>query len=388
MICLQNINQLNDTFGTRFASQEQIDPPRPQPRQTDHNNKWWQEWTKFRQHQVFLQNWQKMKWLEEIGIPTNMIYGHQGTESNHAVWPTDYQPASALSANTIASTGLPPYGSGQAAYGTNAQNSDNQFFQKIKNVNPNWVIPETNPVSLSDQLPTDYNSAYQTLQQAFLHGARVISPIAWHVNYFDGSAKTLGPVKVRQTAYEDAIRDFVQLYGQYPREDMVWEFGKISDECRDKTGVTKCQPNDRIDHTNLEGWSLNNLTLQSLKNSVVKAKLLNNDPNFLSPDNLSFSASKTNTIKLKVKFQQTDGPVIGECFWTTDEDHNFDQKKRQWFGIEADGQWHTYTIPIGNHLEWKGKIKQIRFDPGTELALNGKIVEIDFIWIQDNPENN
>lgn len=70
----------------------------------------------------------------------------------------------------------------------------------------------------------------------------------------------------------------------------------------------------------------------------------------------------------------------GQLFWTTSEEPGFADNKYLNFPIEPDGQWHEYSIPVGEHQRWKGQgIRAIRLDPTTGDAKPGSKVEIDWI---------
>ena len=46
--------------------------------------------------------------------------------------------------------------------------------------------------------------------------------------------------------------------------------------------------------------------------------------------------------------------------------------------VQADGQWHEYSIPVGDHAKWRGqKITELRLDPGNRSP--GGHVEIDWV---------
>jgi len=68
----------------------------------------------------------------------------------------------------------------------------------------------------------------------------------------------------------------------------------------------------------------------------------------------------------------------GEFYWATQASPQTDEQKVVRFPVTADGQWHEYAIPVGDHPRWRGqRITEIRIDPGTG-ASSGH-VEIDWV---------
>lgn len=381
--CL-TLDDINRSFHTQFSSTEMIDPPRVR----NSTDLWWQEWTRFRQHQVLLYNWIKMGWVQEVGVPSSMITGHVGVSLHEPTYNTEYVTDADMSGGSLEGGGILPFSNGYSFYGDEATNKDNSLFQRVKSINTNWTVTEINPAPLSRDIPTTYEEAWRSLHELFIHQASIISPIAWHTNYFDGGNK-LGAFKVRDTAYEDAIRDFVELYGKYPRGAMVWEFGKKSTVCKDKTGRSDCS---QLDHTNLEGWHNiapkgNQLDLVSLENGVVTVKIRGTDPYFTSPDNLQYNAKvdarASDHIVLKLKFETSSSPAVGEVLWRTDTSAEWDDNKKIIFEIITDGQFHEYKLPVGMIPYWKDMITQFRIDIRGNTQFIDKIVVFDSVLLID-----
>ena len=385
--CFKDLVELNVTLNTNFKNYVVVSPPRQVSEGfKDNNNKLWQKWLEFRQHMVFVNNYLKMLWVSEAGVPANMVYGHIGMPVNTpalgAIASTQYLNNMASSLET---GGVYPFGNGTNLYGNEAKNSDNNFFQKIKNTNSNWGVFETNAVSLNLTKPETFNEYYKTLQQAVLHGARFLSPLAWHVGYNDGGEQNLGATKVRDTAYEDAIREFVNIYGNYPVTDMVWEFGAKTLKCVDKTGVTttekgSCNQSSTFDRTQLEGWTPSGYNNSKLENGVVSLVVNNSDPHFISPSNLSYTGKSTDSITLIIKVSGNSEQIPGQIFFQTENQKFWDQPKSTPFVIYADNSWHRYVIKVGLNSNWvNNKVYQVRVDVGNNSA--NKNVDIDLVWI-------
>ena len=84
--------------------------------------------------------------------------------------------------------------------------------------------------------------------------------------------------------------------------------------------------------------------------------------------------------KVRVRMKLAGDSKEAQFFWTTSEEPGFADNKYLNFPIQPDGQWHEYTIPVGEHAMWKGKaIRAIRLDPSSGGAPAGTKVEIDWI---------
>jgi hypothetical protein len=70
--------------------------------------------------------------------------------------------------------------------------------------------------------------------------------------------------------------------------------------------------------------------------------------------------------------------TIGELFFITDSDPEYDGPKSLPFNVIADGQLHTYTLDMSAVSQWQGTIRQLRLDP-TDTAAT---IAIDFINIR------
>ncbi len=330
---------------------------------------------------VYVNNYLKLLWISETGVPAHMIYGHPGvpieTPSIGNISSSDVVNNMGVS---LEAGGIYPFGNGTNMYGNEAKNNDNRFFQKIKNVNSNWGIFETNGVALNLVKPESFNEYYKTLQQSALHAVRFLSPLAWHVGYGDGGAQNLGATKVRDTAYEDAIREFVSTYGVYPITDMVWEFGMATNGCVDKTGITNC--NAGLNRTQLEGWTFSGYNNSKLENGVVSLIVNNSDPQFISPNNLSYQGTAEDTISFILKVTGDGQKIPAEVFFQTENEKFWGQTKAVPFNVIADNDWHRYVVNVGNNSKWvNNKVYQIRLDVG---GMNSN-VNIDLVRISTRP---
>ncbi len=82
---------------------------------------------------------------------------------------------------------------------------------------------------------------------------------------------------------------------------------------------------------------------------------------------------------LKVRMRITGGADTAQVFWAIAEEPRFRDDKFMNFPIQPDGEWHEYTIPVGEHEKWSGQqIVALRLDPTVGEAA-GETVEIDGI---------
>jgi hypothetical protein len=129
----------------------------------------------------------------------------------------------------------------------------------------------------------------------------------------------------------------------------------------------------------LEGWGgFSSLTGPVVKDSILTLTFSGADP-FLVRSFLNLVPDQYSAMTVRMRL--TNANPEGQFFWTTSEEPGFADNKYLNFPIQPDGQWHEYTIPVGDHARWKGKaIRGIRLDPTTGEATPGATVEID--WIQ------
>lgn len=169
----------------------------------------------------------------------------------------------------------------------------------------------------------------------------------------------------RNTSSDPLNRDLVRIPVEFfPSEieasldtnGQAWEF--------DKDGDT-------------EGWSTQNqLSPLQVSKGHLDTQSLGNDPYMVSSKfAVDAQSSYTVTINMKVS-ASVEG--IGQLFFITDSDGNYDEAKSLRFPIKADGEFHTYVLDMSQVPGWKGIITQIRLDPTDTQAA----VEIDYIRLQ------
>ncbi|MDI4644059.1 carbohydrate-binding protein [Cohnella hashimotonis] len=88
------------------------------------------------------------------------------------------------------------------------------------------------------------------------------------------------------------------------------------------------------------------------------------DTKIFSPNNLNVNASLLKYVKITLKNNTYCN--VGQLYWTTTDDPDFDERKSQTFIInEMDGGYTTYTIGLNQNQYWRGTIKQLRIDPSS-----------------------
>ncbi len=96
--------------------------------------------------------------------------------------------------------------------------------------------------------------------------------------------------------------------------------------------------------------------LQPLRhvNGDLITQSLGNDPQLLSQP-LSIDASRIKAVTIKLA---ADGGEFAQLFWP-----DWSERRSIRFPIIADGRPHRYLLPLAEHPDWRGQIRQLRFDP-------------------------
>lgn len=119
---------------------------------------------------------------------------------------------------------------------------------------------------------------------------------------------------------------------------------------------------------------------------AMKVIITGSDPYFMSPLHLNINASVYKKMKIRLKNRTN---IKLEVFWITENERNQGRIKSQVFLLDKNNQttdFIDYTIDLSKNKDWKGKIYQIRIDPGDGLdpnnIKNGKIVREEFMEIE------
>jgi len=82
---------------------------------------------------------------------------------------------------------------------------------------------------------------------------------------------------------------------------------------------------------------------------------------------------KITGIKLRMKIT---GGKAGQIFWITEEEKNWSEERSKSFQLLPDGEFHEYEINLSKEKNWKGRIRQMRFDPTNAPA------EMELDWFK------
>ena len=143
------------------------------------------------------------------------------------------------------------------------------------------------------------------------------------------------------------------------------------------------QPKTTIDFQfdtpgDLEGWGgLNSLADPTVSDGALTLTFTGEDPSLMR----RFLQLKPDQYRvLKVRMKLSGCHDQGQVFWATMAEPAFSDKQYLNFPIQPDGEWHEYTIPVGEHAKWQGQsVVAIRLDPTTGGVTKGSPVSIDWI---------
>ena len=128
----------------------------------------------------------------------------------------------------------------------------------------------------------------------------------------------------------------------------------------------------------LQGWAgFNHLAQPVVKDGVLTMTFTGDDP-FLSRSMLRLAPDRYKALRVRMKLDS--GQPQGQVFWATGDEPEYRDDKYLNFPVQPDGEWHEYTIPVGQHAKWKGQtIIALRLDPTTGGAKTGSQVAVDWI---------
>lgn len=113
------------------------------------------------------------------------------------------------------------------------------------------------------------------------------------------------------------------------------------------------------------GWTRTmGLAEVGVRNGALAARTINHDPAFFSPT-LDAKAEKFSAVVVRMKMARADGKPFSEqaqLFWKTSRVPESEATSVH-FAVTGDGQWHDYTIPLGQSKRWRGIITGLRLDP-------------------------
>ena len=129
---------------------------------------------------------------------------------------------------------------------------------------------------------------------------------------------------------------------------------------------------------NVEGWvPENDITDFNVSGGVLSMQSSGEGPYLVTPP-LEFPASDYGQINITMKISPGES-TIGQVFFITDLDKEFDEAKSLVFDVISDGEFHTYNLLMSSVSGWQGLIQQLRFDP---VVSSGRTIEIDKITVE------
>jgi len=151
-------------------------------------------------------------------------------------------------------------------------------------MDPGWAVAEFNTADFQTPgaLP-DYAMAYRALREMYNYGARFISPMAW--NGCDGrdSARPgyISYTAWRNTALEEAMRDFALSHAFLPLGARLWTFGSPR-------------------HADADGWVAANTARLVAGNGYLDLNCAGDSAVLISPSPLALARAETDLLVLGV----------------------------------------------------------------------------------------
>jgi hypothetical protein len=115
-------------------------------------------------------------------------------------------------------------------------------------------------------------------------------------------------------------------------------------------------------------------------NGSLRFKSTGDDPSFESPASLVIPASNTPVITVRMRIIQGQG-TVGQIFFLTDQDSNWDESKSVVFILDQDGTFQTYNILMSETPAWRGTVTKIRLDPVNDPTTINIQFAIDYISV-------
>jgi hypothetical protein len=241
--------EVNSLARAQWKTWSEVEPPRRLPGLVDPlatpdeqpvwKDPWWNLWDEFRKHVVDLHYDDLSTWAHEAGLPRDRIFSAQGLVHDGPARPPFAVFVNSASHNydsggVSIEGAIPENGHlGAIVYGRTARNdlemeTGHSLFATIGRMDDGWAIVEYNNTDLTaPTVPPDYTMAYRTFRDAFNYGAREVSAMAWNGSngIYLGQPGYAPHTSWRNTAAEDAMRDFMVSHANLPRGARLWTFG-------------------------------------------------------------------------------------------------------------------------------------------------------------------
>jgi len=240
-----SLAEVNRLAGAQWKSWADVDAPRKFVRTLVDGaapfwkDPWVREWEIFRRHLVHLHYDELAQWLVEAGIDSARIWSSQGLmppqrDAMPFAVALDSAPRNYDSGGMSIAGAKPAKGHlgvilyGEAAVNDVPMDDGRSLFATLESVDPYWAVVEYNTADLRnpESKPT-YAAAYRGMRDLWNFGARFVSPMAWNgsngVNA--GQPGYSSFTAWRNTALEDASRDFMLARAGLPLGALLWTFG-------------------------------------------------------------------------------------------------------------------------------------------------------------------
>lgn len=132
---------------------------------------------------------------------------------------------------------------------------------------------------------------------------------------------------------------------------------------------------------NAEGWlaNYNGVEEYSVSEGSLHLKLNENDPYWYAPNRPGLEATADQTLTLRMR--ATNGESLA-IYFDTDRYPGLAEAKRLIIPIQADGEYHEYTIKPGLHPNWSGEVQNLRIDLEPFSSVPAE-VSIDYFRIEE-----
>ncbi len=315
-----SLEEVRKLARANWTSWEEVQPPRKFPGAPYRplapgqliiwNDPWYAEWQVFRQHIVGLHYDELSKWVHETGIPKDRIFSAQGIISpdpgNDPIAIKVTSKGKNFDTSGVSFEGsIPRYGHlGAVIYGETAENKTpmegpHNLFAQLARMDPQWGVVEFNNTNLKlPKINPTYDQGYRSFRDLFNYDARMVSPMAWNGSngLYADQPDYVAYTSWRNTAAENAMKDFVVSHADLPRGSRLWTFGSAR-------------------HATDDGWSLEQGTVVAGK-GFVDLQFGDAMATLLSPPDQVLRATSLST--LYVGLRDPDALVSVQVFARTD----------------------------------------------------------------------
>ena len=129
---------------------------------------------------------------------------------------------------------------------------------------------------------------------------------------------------------------------------------------------------------NFEGWQLTKNVTGKVLNGLISLTPIGTDPFIHSYNSLGMSPLES---QFSVSMKNSTSGSMAQLFWITEESTNWSESKSITFPLKVhDPSFTNYSVDLSAHPEWKGVIKQLRFDVvNTSNVSAAESASIDWI---------